>query len=256
MTAEPTGSVVGAEAPHNDRAFRGLVDRVRQEIFEGHLHPGDRLPHERAMAQDFGVSRAAVREALRVLEIQGLVRVHHGYHGGVFVAEPSAGVVLDALATSLRLESVRVDDLYEARRLIEPTLARVAVERDGPGVARLLETNLAQADAQRALGQSPFVTNVEFHAILARAGGNQVTTLIMQAVLDLLVARREDAEPSPPGLSSDALDDHRRLVAAIHANDGRLVEALMLIHLTRVHGAVADEPAAQVGTEEVACSQA
>lgn len=223
------------------RAFRPLVDRVRQDIFQRRLRPGDRLPHERAMAEQFGVGRSAVREALRVLEMQGLVRVRHGYKGGVFVAEPGAEAILGALDTSLRFDVVRVDELYEARRLIEPSLARVALEREGAALARQLQANVEWAEALRATGESPLRANVEFHAILARAGGNRVVNLIMQAVLDLLVEGRERDEPPEPGLSDRAIEDHRQILQAIRANDGRLIEALMLTHLTRVH-----RPAAQV----------
>lgn len=217
------------------RAFHPLVERIRRDIFQRRLRPGDRLPHERAMAEAFGVGRSAVREALRVLEMQGLVRVRHGYQGGVFVAEPGAERFVEALGTWLRHDAVRVDELYQARLLVEPALARVAAERDGPTLARVLAANVEQAEACRAAGGSPFRLNVEFHAILAMAGGNRVVNGIMRTVLDLLVERRAEAEPAAASLSDRAVGDHHDLLRAIGAGDGRLVEALMLSHLARVH---------------------
>src|SRR4051794_28184068 len=71
------------------RAFHAIVDQVRADVFARRRRPGDRLPAESLLAELFGVSRMGVREALRVLELQGLVEVRHGYAGGVFVAEPS-----------------------------------------------------------------------------------------------------------------------------------------------------------------------
>jgi GntR family transcriptional repressor for pyruvate dehydrogenase complex len=186
------------------------------------------------LAEEFGISRAAVREALRVLEMQGLVRVRHGYRGGVFVAEPGTEPLSGALDTSLRLDSVGLDELYEARRVIEPMLARVAMERDAASLSRLLAANITEAAAAPGDGGSLFEANVEFHAILARAGGNRVLNLIMQAILELVREGRQREVPDL-SLSRGALDDHRQILAAIEAKDARLVEALMLTHLTRVH---------------------
>jgi GntR family transcriptional repressor for pyruvate dehydrogenase complex len=223
------------------RAFHPLVDRIRQDIFQRRSRPGDRLPREQALAEQFGISRAAVREAIRGLEMQGLVRVRHGYRGGVFVAEPGTRPLLRALDTSLRLEDVHVDELYEVRRLVEPALARVALERDPASIAQILEANVARAEARLAAGEKPIDVNVEFHAILARAGGNRVLSLVMQVILELVVEGREHEPPADVNLSSQAVDDHRQILQAIKADDGRLVEALMLAHLTRVHERPAPE---------------
>src|SRR4051812_34937816 len=173
------------------RVYQSLVDRIKQEIFRRALQPGDRLPHERALAEQYGIGRSAVREALRVLEIQGLVLVKHGYRGGVFVAEPGASSLLSALDASLRLDHVGVDELYAARRLIEPMLARMAADRDAAALASLLRANVDAAEASLAEGHSAFALNMEFHAILAQAAGNRVVTLIMRAILDLLRESRE-----------------------------------------------------------------
>jgi GntR family transcriptional regulator, transcriptional repressor for pyruvate dehydrogenase complex len=240
--------------PPGWRAFHSLVERVRDDIFQRRLRPGDQLPRERALAEEFGISRAAVREALRVLEMQGLVRVRHGYRGGVFVAEPGTEPLLGALDTSLRLDSVGLDELYEARRVIEPMLARVAMERDAASLSRLLEANISRAVAELGAGGNLFEVNAEFHAILARAGGNRVLNVIMQAILELLREGRQRDVPDL-SLSSGALDDHRQILAAIEAKEGRLVEALMVTHLTRVHEQFSPErrPSDPTRPREAAC---
>lgn len=223
------------------RVYQPLVEQIRRDIFQRTLRPGDRLPHERALAEQFGIGRAAVREALRVLEIQGLVEVRHGYRGGAFVAEPGATPLLWALDASLRLDHVGIDELYEARRLVEPMLARLAAERDAQSLAALLESNVSAAETRIAEGRSAFDLNVQFHAILAQAGGNRVVHLIMRAILDLLQESRERQPPEDPNLSREAVNGHRRILEAISAGDGRLVEALMLAHLMRVHELPATE---------------
>lgn len=234
MRSEVIARTVPVVGP-GTRTFHALVERIRSDIFQGRVQAGDRLPHERALAEEFGVGRSAVREALRVLEFQGLVRIRHGYQGGAFVAAPGAERLFEALETWLRLDAVRVDELYQARLLIEPPLSRMVTEREGGAVSTRLAANLEEAEACRAAGGSPFRPNVQFHAIIASAGGNRVVNVIMRSVLDLLVDRREQAEPANPSLSTQALDDHREILGAMRAGDGRLVEALMLAHLARVH---------------------
>ena len=96
----------------------------------------DRLPAESVLAEQFGVSRMGVREALRVLELQGLVEVRHGYAGGVFVAEPNGAALLGALEDSLRQGQVGADELYQARVLVEPAIARLAAEQDPDALGR------------------------------------------------------------------------------------------------------------------------
>lgn len=227
--------------PPGRRVYQSLVDRIKQEIFQRALQPGDRLPHERALAEQYGIGRSAVREALRVLEIQGLVQVRHGYRGGVFVAEPGASPLLSALDASLRLDHVGVDELYDARRLIEPMLARMAAERDPSTLASRLRANVEAAEACLSEGRSAFTHNMEFHAILAEAGGNRVVTLIMRAILDLLQEGRQRQPPEDPSLTRQAVAGHRQIMDAVAAADGRLVEALMLAHLMRVHERPDDE---------------
>jgi len=241
VTATGAGQGAGDAAGPGRRVYQPLVEQIRRDIFQRARRPGDRLPHERALAEQFGIGRAAVREALRVLEIQGLVQVRHGYRGGAFVAEPGATPLLWALDASLRLDHVGIDELYEARRLVEPMLARLAAERDALALATLLEANVTAAEARIGDGRSAFDLNVQFHAILARAGGNRVVHLIMRAILDLLQESRERQPPEDPNLSREAVNGHRRILEAISAGDGRLVEALMLAHLMRVHERPASE---------------
>ena len=215
------------------RAFHAIVDQLRDDIFHGRRQPGDRLPPEQILAQQFSVSRTGVREALRVLEIQGLVQVRHGYGGGVFVAEHGVMPVLGALQTSLRLGGLDVGELYEARVLFEPAVARMAAERGGASLAGELEANAARAKAALAGGQDAFGVNLEFHARLVQAAGNRVVTLVMQALLELLERLHHDY-PTTRRVSGKAVEEHQGLSEAIRARDGLRAEALMVVHLRSV----------------------
>src|SRR3954454_7817249 len=170
------------------RAFHAIVDQVRADVFARRRCPGDRLPSEPDLAEQFGVSRMGVREALRVLELQGLVEVRHGYAGGVFVAEPNGTALLGALEDSLRQGQVGADELYQARVLVEPAIARLAVEHDAEALAERLVDNVARTEqalaepspgdehdaAPTATDATASALNREFHRILAEYAGNRV----------------------------------------------------------------------------------
>ncbi|HEY7063525.1 MAG TPA: FadR/GntR family transcriptional regulator [Chloroflexota bacterium] len=225
------------------RAFHAIVDQVRADVFARRRRPGDRLPPEAVLAEQFGVSRMGVREALRVLELQGLVEVHHGYAGGVFVAEPNGTALLGALEDSLRQGQVGADELYQARALVEPAIARLAVERDPPTLAAMLAANVERAERALADGAAVSALNREFHRILAEHAGNRVLALMMQALQELLETL-DERRPNTPAVSRCALEEHRALLGAVQAGDGAAAEPLMRRHLSRQEVRLRGESAA------------
>jgi GntR family transcriptional repressor for pyruvate dehydrogenase complex len=232
------------------RAFHAIVDRVRADIFDGRRQPGDRLPPEQSLSEQFGVSRTGVREAVRVLELQGLVEVRHGYAGGVFVAEPSHTPLLGALEVSLRAGQVSLDELYQARRLVEPAIARLAVERNAAGqapragqepapdaLAEQLADNVARTERALAQGAAVSALNREFHSILADHAENRVLALMMQALQGMLETQ-DERHPNTPAVSRCALREHQQVLGAIRAGDADAAERLMRAHLTSLESRV------------------
>lgn len=224
--------------PSRPRAFHPIVQQIRDDILRGRRKPGDRLPPEQTLAEQFRVSRAGVREAVRVLESQGLVRVRHGYAGGVFVADVDLAPVLGALETSLQRGQLQVNEVYEARALFEPALARLAVDRGDTTIIEQLEENVRRTKAMLGAGSDVFASNLEFHAILARAAGNRVLALVMQALLELL--QWLDREyPTNRSISRRAVDEHSQLVGAIRAKDAARAQQVMVKHLRDLEGSFA-----------------
>ncbi len=217
------------------RAFQPIVQQIRDDIIRGRRKPGDRLPPEQVLAEQFRVSRTGVREAVRVLESQGLIRVRHGYAGGVFVADAGLTSVLGALETSLQLGNLEVNEVYETRVLFEPAIARLVVDRGTSAIISRLHENVERAEAMLDAGSDIFVANLEFHAILAQAAGNRVFALIMQAVLELL-ERLDSLVPTNRGVSRNAVHDHSHLLDAIRAKDADRAEQLMVKHLRDLEG--------------------
>ncbi len=171
-----------------------------------------------------------MREALRVLESQGLVQVRHGYGGGVFVADVASAPVLGALETSLQLGQLDVDELYEVRVLFEPTVVRLAVERGDRALADRLAENVARARSMLAQEATAFPANLEFHALLAQAAGNRVLSLVMQALVELLERLHHDY-PTTRTVSRRAWQDHHQLAEAVRSRDAKRAQALMVAHL-------------------------
>src|SRR3982750_4429877 len=101
------------------RASSSIADQIRQAIVTGKLDQGERLPPERELAEQFGVSRVTVRDALRALEAMGLIEVRVGARGGAFVTVPSGSLMGQAMSDMMLMQALSADDIVEARLILE-----------------------------------------------------------------------------------------------------------------------------------------
>jgi GntR family transcriptional repressor for pyruvate dehydrogenase complex len=169
------------------RSFEGVVAQIRIQIGEGALREGDRLPAERELAVQFGVSRNTVREALRALENAGVVTLKKGVAGGAFIHSGSGDAVARALADLYRLGSVSPAHLTEARLIIGREVARLACERYDEVDLKALEENVEKT--RLAAEQGDLVaranTNLEFHKLMVRATKNPILILMTDALVEI-----------------------------------------------------------------------
>src|SRR5437764_95675 len=128
------------------RAFEEIAEQIRLELSSGRLRPGDRLPPERRLAEQFGVSRNTLREALRSLENAGLLRLQKGATGGAFVCESTGDAVITGLRDMFHLGAIQPEHLTEARVLIESAAVRVACQRATAEDLVALNANIAEAE--------------------------------------------------------------------------------------------------------------
>jgi len=182
---EPLGS---AFAPVKQRrAFEDIIVQVENAILEGRLKVGDRLPPERELAEIFNVSRASVREALRVLEAFGVLSARRGTgaESGSIVSAQNGSPLSGLLRLYASLLQLPITDLLDVREALEMLTARQAAERAGADeVARLGEYIESM---RRAKTPAEFLAlDTEFHLTLARASGNSVAPLILGAVRDAI----------------------------------------------------------------------
>jgi DNA-binding FadR family transcriptional regulator len=215
------------------KQYELVAERLRDRVVHGDLRPGERLPNEAALATDFGVSRATVREALRVLAAQNLIRTSKGAGGGSYVTLPSVDAVSAFVQSSISLlaaaDDVTLDELLEARELLEVPAARLAAMRHNEDeLERLRE---AIPDEPLRLGpQRQFVYNQDFHLAVIEGSRNQLLTIAAAPVFAVL---QTNLARSKLGVRFHRTinEHHRGIVAAIEAGDADQAGYEMYGHL-------------------------
>jgi GntR family transcriptional regulator, transcriptional repressor for pyruvate dehydrogenase complex len=216
------------------RVYEQIVGSIERAIYDGRLRQGQKLPPERQLARDLKASRVAVREALRTLELRGLVDVRQGSTGGYFVREVDDRPLVRDFETLFRLGRVSWPQLIEARRLIEPEVASMAAQRATETDLKTLGAVLEQRWGHGAGAPPPRQCYLEFHRALAEAARNPVHAVITHALIEL---EAEVVVPTPElGLADIAQVDiaHRRIFDAIAAGNAAEARAAMLAHLDDV----------------------
>ena len=200
------------------RTFEEVIAQVRAMLFDGSLKPGDRLPPERELSQILGIGRPALREALRVLEANGLVVLRKGNTGGAFVSQGRASLVSDNMADLLRLGKVSIDELFEARLWIQSALVRAACDRATAADLSALRENVDEGERlhQAGLAAERIAVNIDFHHLLAQATHNEVAVMVSRGLTDALrnLIREVGSDPVPSLFS-----DRRALVSALETRD-------------------------------------
>jgi DNA-binding FadR family transcriptional regulator len=173
-----------------------IADELRALIVAGELVEGDSLGHEPELVERFGVSRPSLREALRILEAEGLITVVRGVRGGVVVHEPDERMTARTAALVLQARNVPLADVYEARRVLEPAAARaLAGQRTRRGAVKELRSLVAAEEAAIEDPTEFGVANAVFHERLVALAGNQ-TLAIVAEMLDEIVTRAVTAVSS------------------------------------------------------------
>jgi GntR family transcriptional repressor for pyruvate dehydrogenase complex len=213
------------------RIYEEIVRQVKTMIAEGRLKGGDRLPPERDLAEKFVVSRTSVREALRALESLGLVEIRPG--DGTFVRQVSIDTLVEPLALLIVSQREAIAELFEARRLLEPSLAALAATRATPEEIQEMERILEEQAREVGAGRTGLAQDAQFHAAIGVAAHNRAITRIAHAIMDLLAQSREDAL-NTPGRPTRSHEDHRRVLGAISRRDAAGAQRAMLEHLEAV----------------------
>lgn len=221
------------------RTSQVIADQIRLLLRDGRLKPGDRLPSERDLCQRFGVSRVTVREALRVLEANGLIEIKVGARGGAIVSSPSSESLGEGLADLLTLSPFTASHVTEARLILELGLVPMVVERaTEEDIAALRE--LAD-QGRRALNKGEYTVEMSaaFHIRLAGATRNPAIEMLVRSFHGPLVMSLEKAQHAAPRMGRRGVEEHRAIVDAVEARDVQRAADIMREHLERTAQRVA-----------------
>jgi DNA-binding FadR family transcriptional regulator len=211
-----------------------IADDIRAYIQREGLLPGDRLGREEDLARTFGVSRPTLREALRLLSSAHLIRASKGPGGGIFVAAtPEEGIALsvsDSVASMLATDAVGLDELLEARMLVEVPLTGLAAQRATEQDIRGLTELLAQATEAGTDSERFRELDREWHRRITAAAGNRLSGAFMAWVVDVLQPSLQE-HLKPAVVESTLLGQHQEVLRAIERGDPEGAERAMREHL-------------------------
>ncbi len=219
------------EPVRKTKVYEDVVDQIQQRILDGRLKLGDKLPAERDLAEAFGVSRTSVRDAIRVLELMGLVEPRQGE--GTVVCDSTSDSLVTPLATLLVRHGTLLADLLDVRKMIEPPLAARAAAHISPEEIAHLEQILRHQEHQIRGGELPIDADSEFHYTIATAAKNRVALKVVDVLMDLL---RESRQRSlqVEGRLQKSVAGHRRILAAMRHRDPAAAEAAMRQHIVEI----------------------
>lgn len=216
------------------KAYEQVADQILQMIYSGVLARGDRLPSEAALAAQCGVSRATVRESLRLLAAQNLIRTDKGASGGSFVTLPSVVHISETLNSNISLltaaRDITLDEFLEARELLEVPAARLAAERhDTAGMHHIHGSIPGQPLSLNT--EQQFAYNRDFHSAIVEATGNTLIVISAQPIFSVLqtnLARSALGREFYETINMHHVD----IAEAIERGDGDAAAELMHAHLT------------------------
>lgn len=212
------------------RSFELVVRELRKAIVRGDLKLGEKLPAEPELAAQFGISRSALREALKSLELSGYVQVRRGYGGGTFVSAPEPEEFTTVRAPALPRLNVSVAQLMEVRLAVEPAAARLATRASIDDLLALHESLRA---AELAAGRPARLLHalVDFHVAVARASRNPVFLAVIESLRPVMYQAMNRPAQQAEWVGA-CRADHEHIVLAIESGHPDRAEREMIRHLT------------------------
>lgn len=232
------------------RAFEIVCERIREQVKDGRLKRGDKLPPERLLAEQFGVSRLAIREALRSLENAGLIVLQRGPKGGAFIQGTPDGKMTELMQDMLALGTISLSDLTESRIFILDAVSRLACERATAEDLALIEENVRMHEAALKSGSrdARLAHAAEFYARLAAATNNKVLMLMVRSLTDSvrLILQRIEIYPL-----KELARSRKRFLVALQARDAEKAAQEMSAHLRKLHEHIVRHAAAQQKSADI-----
>jgi GntR family transcriptional repressor for pyruvate dehydrogenase complex len=222
-------------AVRKSRRYQQVADQIQRLIASGALKPGDLLPPERELAAKFGVGRSSLRDAIRTLEVSGIVESRHG--AGTVIRELTTDALVLPISSVLVRRREMVAELLDVRRMLEPGLAARAARNATPEEIAQLEAILKRQGERIRKGEKTIEEDSAFHYGIAVAARNGVVMKVLHVLMHLL---RESRARSlqVPGRVERSYAGHRRILKAIKRRDGKAAAAAVHKHLREIEAIV------------------
>lgn len=216
------------------RLYESIVKQIQQLITTGRLVPGQKLPPERELAEDLGVSRTSIREALRALEMMGYLESRVGMGGGTYIREVTPDKSISPFSPSLLQNDEFIVELLEIRLFLEIEVVRLAAIRREDHHLQQLQSAIVQMSREIEAGETGLNGDNEFHRVLADAAANRVLKEFVSMCGDLLEVEREEHLRTRKDEPRNALEQHRAIYEAIKNGDGEEAQRIMRTHITNI----------------------
>jgi GntR family transcriptional repressor for pyruvate dehydrogenase complex len=218
------------ETVRRDKVYEGVAKQIERLILKK-LQPGDKLPSERDLAESLGVSRSSIRDAIRSLELMGMVEPRQG--AGTIVRQISSDSLVNPLANARKRKEELVGELLDFRKMLEPSLASRAATRVSAEELAEMEDILKRQDEKLRNEESTIAEDTEFHYAIALASGNSVVRKVLDTLMDLLRDSRERSL-QVDGRPQKSLAGHRKILAALNRHDADAAKLAMRHHIEDV----------------------
>jgi|SRR5215470_13761543 len=218
------------EAIRRNKVYEEVAKQIERLILKK-LRPGDKLPSERELAELLGVSRSSIRDAIRSLELVGMVEPRQG--AGTIVKEVSAELLVNPLTNTLKGQQQLVSELLDFRKMLEPPLAARAATHATEEDISEMEDILRRQDEKLRMGALAVEEDSEFHYNVAMASENSVVLKVLDVLMDLLRETREWSLQKE-GRPQKSIAGHRRILAAIKRRDAEGAKSAMRRHIEDV----------------------
>jgi len=233
MASTESAARVGFEAIPRNKVYQEVAKQLERRITE-ELKPGDLLPPERELVQLLGVSRGSVRDAIRSLELMGLLEPRQGI--GTVVRDPVSAPA-NPLTAALLERQRTVEELLDVRKMIEPPLAGRAALHASSNELDDMQQILVRQEAKVQRGELATDEDSEFHYAIALASDNRVVLKVVDVLMELLKKTRERSL-QVEGRQQQSLAGHRRILAALKQGDAKAAESAMRRHLEEIENIV------------------
>ena len=216
---------------HVPKASDVLADDLRERILRGEFPAGTALPPERELVVQTQMSRTTVREALRILEAQGLVTIRTGRAGGTFVQQPDGDAIASSVSLLIRGQQLRLTSLHETREAIEPACAGLAAKyRTDEDIAELDRATEAMADTTLPLADF-LQANIDWHMAVARSSHNELLIGFMTALSAAIYSATDNSAFVDEMVRDTAYRAHKTITDAIRKGDSAAAVRRMTKHV-------------------------